>query len=114
MRFTIESLNKSSERILHNLLIDDESQLSPEDEILLNLPIVDFLLRKYNKASYINEKRYRFIKCILCDKQLRLKDKNRHKQTKLHKRKIKLSEEAKEKLDEDDIFIEMKQEENIN
>lgn len=113
MRFTIETLNKSSERILHNLLIDDESQLLPEDEILLNLPIIDFLLRKYNKQEYLNDNRYRYIKCVLCDKKFRFKDKYQHKNTSLHKHKIKLSNEANENLTNKDIYIEMK-EENIN
>jgi len=112
MRFTIESLNKSSERILNHLLLDENIEIISEDMYLVELPLVDFLLRKYNKQEYMNDKRYRFIKCILCEKTIRLKDKSRHQETKTHKHKIKLSIEANENLIDKDIYIET--EENIN
>ena len=113
MRLTIESLNKSSERILNNLLVDENSILTEEDEILLSLPLVDFLLRKYNKQEYNSETRYRYIKCLLCDKKFRFKEKYHHKNTLLHKHKIKLCKQEKRSIDDKDIYIEMK-EENIN
>lgn len=112
MKITEEFLFKSSDRILHSLLLD-EDKLTIEDDILLELPLVDFLIRKYNKASYINEKRHRFIKCVLCDKEFKLKDKTRHNETKLHKHKIKLSEQTKENLTDKDIYNEINKE-NIN
>ena len=114
MKLTHEGLIKSSERILHNLLIDDDTELLlPEDVYLIELPLVDFLLRKFNKQEYINDTRYRYIKCVLCDKKFRIKDKYQHKNTSLHKYKIKLSIQADENLSDKDIYIEVK-EENIN
>ena len=114
MKLSHEELIKSSERILNNLLLDDNMELLPEDIFLVELPIVDFLLRKYNKQEFLNDNRYRYIKCVLCDKKFRIKDKYQHKNTSLHKHKIKLSIEAKENLSDKDIYMEDKKEENIN
>ena len=112
-RITHDSLLKSSERILKNLLVDENTELLEQDDILLNLPLIDFLLRKYNKQEYNSETRYRYIKCLLCDKKFRFKEKYHHKNTLLHKHKIKLCKQEKRSIDDKDIYIEMK-EENIN
>ena len=98
---------ESSNRILQSLLNENEDDLNSDDDFIIELPLFDFLIRRYNKASHMNKKRYRMIRCTLCDKEFKMKDKRQHINTSYHSKRF-----LKTDKDDDEIFVDVDVKEN--
>ena len=87
MKYSKEDITTIFNRISLSLKTDDEV-LKPDDEWILDIPIVDEFIRCYNKQQYNKSLNDRIIHCSLCNVDMPSRNKTNHIRTTKHQAKL--------------------------
>jgi uncharacterized protein with PIN domain len=88
MKYTKEDITNSFSRIALSLKTDDDVLKEEDMWLIENIPIIDELIRTYNKVEYNKKLNDRFIRCKLCNVEVQSKNKTNHIRTTKHQAKL--------------------------